>query len=613
MVRKRKSLTLAIALGIGVSFVFQNINTNGIEAWFYDTMVKIQREKPIDPRIVIVRFDKETDDKLGKPNWPVSFQTQLDLATKLAEAQPKGVAFVVPIEDQHLEHDPMGKTWLDLVSKQKNFIFVQGFDHDADSEAPAAKWMTNVPHYRRSTTWDRVSFSQDNVFRRAMIFEENRPSLMTALAQFATDQPLTPQTLKNLYRRDDFNVHYTYINFAGSTKEPQKLFPEYSAIDVISGKVPAHVFKDKVILVGRFNLRWRVDNAFTPYGRGNSENASITVNAHILNNILQNNGVAAAPSSLSLYLSIFLAIVISICTMVFSPTLGLISTLSILFGMFVLAAVALGFGNYWLPIAKPLLTAFSSYYILIPYRFVQEYKKRFFYQQAHDQLAEVEELKRNFISMMSHNLKTPIARITGMADIIGRSGPLTEEQIKGIQEIHTSTEELTRFVSSILGLAKVESTDTKINLVSKDVNKIIESVVSKFRFLAQQKNLQIKLDLEPLFSIKVDAELITQALHNLIDNALKYSPPNTQITIQSREVDGFIEIQVIDQGFGIKSEDRDHIFAKFYRSTSDDIRSIQGTGLGLYLVKYFVELHQGRVDFDSTPGLGTKFRLVLPV
>jgi signal transduction histidine kinase len=140
----------------------------------------------------------------------------------------------------------------------------------------------------------------------------------------------------------------------------------------------------------------------------------------------------------------------------------------------------------------------------------------------------------------------------------------------------------------------------------------VKDVISKLEYLARSKNIEIRAELEPLFSIKIDVDLMRQVFQNLIENGIKYSPEGTSILVTSEERDGLIVVQVADQGPGIPEDELPHIFMKFYRSRNAKGSSIKGSGLGLYLAKYFVELHKGRVLVDSTLGQGTTFTVELP-
>jgi signal transduction histidine kinase len=123
--------------------------------------------------------------------------------------------------------------------------------------------------------------------------------------------------------------------------------------------------------------------------------------------------------------------------------------------------------------------------------------------------------------------------------------------------------------------------------------------------------MDINLETSPLYPIKIDQVLINRVLGNLIGNAIKYSGDNTQINLKTWDDDSWVYVEIADTGKGIAADDLEYIFDKFYRVKNDDSHKIKGSGLGLYLVKYFIELHEGTISVRSEEGLGTKFLIRL--
>ena len=154
--------------------------------------------------------------------------------------------------------------------------------------------------------------------------------------------------------------------------------------------------------------------------------------------------------------------------MLFRSVAALVSLAALLF----FSSLLLFRFGVWLPIVHPVLAMFFTYYLIVPYRAILEYKKRWEVQEKHDLLVQVEEMKGNFLSLMSHDLKTPVARIQGLAEMVLRQGGLLPAQEDELQQIIASTENLDKFISKILNLTKVESNEIKLNKKSKDVNKI---------------------------------------------------------------------------------------------------------------------------------------------
>ncbi|MGE3760399.1 MAG: sensor histidine kinase, partial [Pseudobdellovibrionaceae bacterium] len=264
--------------------------------------------------------------------------------------------------------------------------------------------------------------------------------------------------------------------------------------------------------------------------------------------------------------------------------------------------------------AAPYLAIFLCYYFLIPYRLIIENRKTWELTEKNRLLVQVEELKNNFISMMSHDLKTPLARIQGMSDIVQREGPdLNTKQKEALLNIRASSEDLLNFISSILNFSRIESQGVELHLQSRDINNLIKEVVKKLEFAAKIKNIELILELEPLFSIQVDGDLVKQVISNLIENAIKYSTEGSKVLITTEEKEGFVVLQVADQGLGISSEDLPNIFMKFFRSKAAKASPIKGSGIGLYLAHYFVSLHKGRIFVESTLGQGSTFTVELPI
>ena len=164
---------------------------------------------------------------------------------------------------------------------------------------------------------------------------------------------------------------------------------------------------------------------------------------------------------------------------------------------------------------------------------------------------------------------------------------------------------------SILDLTKVESRELDIKKESKDVTQLIEGTIDKLKFEANEQNIKIETELEPLYPIQIDPVLINRVLGNLIGNAIKYAGKGTEITVRAHDDETWVYIEIEDNGKGISPDDLENIFEKFYRVKDDESHKIKGSGLGLYLVKYFIELHQGLIKAESELGKGTKFTVQL--
>jgi signal transduction histidine kinase len=233
-------------------------------------------------------------------------------------------------------------------------------------------------------------------------------------------------------------------------------------------------------------------------------------------------------------------------------------------------------------------------------------------QQQQNYLAELEQLKNNFVSLISHDLKTPIAKIQGVLDrMLTQTGTAPEMQ-SDLVSLKEYSEELNRYIQSILKVLRVESRDFKIIKETADINGVIENVIERLGPLALSKNILLQVSLEPMFLIEIDVTLMTEVFLNIIENAIKYTPNNGQVMVRSFETEKDVCVEISDSGEGISPEDQDIIWKKFTRGKTQDYKT-KGSGLGLYLVKYFIELHGGEISMQSEVGKGTTFVVRLPI
>ena len=152
----------------------------------------------------------------------------------------------------------------------------------------------------------------------------------------------------------------------------------------------------------------------------------------------------------------------------------------------------------------------------------------------------------------------------------------------------------------------------RVRREASDLNEMVENVVGQLKPLIADKRQSIEMKLEPMFSIEMDGLMIHEVILNLVENAVKYTPNDGKIVVETNEVEDKAIFSVADNGPGIAKDDQDHIFEKFYRGKAH-LTPIKGTGLGLFLVKYFIELHGGEVFLESEVNKGTRVGFALPL
>jgi two-component system sensor histidine kinase KdpD len=232
-------------------------------------------------------------------------------------------------------------------------------------------------------------------------------------------------------------------------------------------------------------------------------------------------------------------------------------------------------------------------------------------EAAHAQaLREADEMKNALMASVSHDLKTPLAAISGaIASVMDKSVPWTQEDIDAFnQTIASQSDRLNRLISDILDLNRIESGTLKPERDAVPARGLLER--AREVTAPQTKGRAISVDAPLSLEALTDEALITQALVNLIENAAKYSAPHSPIHLSATAQDREIIFIVQDEGPGIAPQDLPYVFERFYRA-EEHSRRVKGSGLGLTIVKAFVELCGGKVSVESSPK-GTRFIIALP-
>ena len=225
------------------------------------------------------------------------------------------------------------------------------------------------------------------------------------------------------------------------------------------------------------------------------------------------------------------------------------------------------------------------------------------------------EIKRDFINNMTHELKTPLATISLAVDALKSTKVNTDP--KSVDYFSTIIKEenvrMNKHVETILQAAQLDKKENELNKQEVELHDLILGVVDSFKLQLEGKpsNVQTILEASPS-TIKVDEEHILHVLSNLIDNAIKYSKSEIDITIQTKTLNNKTCIRIIDKGIGMDANARKHIFEKFYRAHSGNVHDVKGYGLGMSYVKWVVDSHKGQITVHSETGVGTAIEIILP-
>jgi two-component system phosphate regulon sensor histidine kinase PhoR len=229
-------------------------------------------------------------------------------------------------------------------------------------------------------------------------------------------------------------------------------------------------------------------------------------------------------------------------------------------------------------------------------------------------LRQLEQAKSDFVSTVSHELRTPLTSIKAYTATLLREDVHFNEETKKefLRVIEEETDRLTRLISDLLDVSRIDSGKLELKTREFDFVKLVKIVVEKIQSQADKHNINLVAPEYPV-SVDADADKIEQVMLNLLGNAVKYSPSGGEVEVRIKEYSHKVECAIQDQGVGIPKEHLTKIFEKFQRVDNRATRGIGGTGLGLYISKSIVEAHGGTIWAESAPGKGSVFHFTLPL
>jgi len=229
-------------------------------------------------------------------------------------------------------------------------------------------------------------------------------------------------------------------------------------------------------------------------------------------------------------------------------------------------------------------------------------------------LKQADEIRRDFVANVSHELRTPLSIFHGNLETLLEAGDLDENETRHIYEVmKRHSDRLNLLVNDLLSLARLESNEANLQLAEIRLRDFLEGITHDWEKRLAGKNLRLELQVPDDFPmVHADERRLEEVVHNLLDNAVKYSHQNGRVLIQAGAPDQEVVLCVRDEGVGIAANDLPRIFERFYRADRARSRELGGTGLGLSIVKHIAQLHGGRVEAESVVGEGTTIRVILP-
>jgi signal transduction histidine kinase len=608
--------------------VLFNLDFNLLEANLYDMRMARGIQPTADPSIVVVTLDDATTQALDEFS-PLPMDLHAQLMESLEKHSPKAVGYLVDLNQVQLSQPAASseaapgpaQRFVDSARRMQanGTVVMLGTRYDVTGEVVPPYPLSVLPHAIALIHKDGNVFAEDKVTRRALLSLNDKPTFHMEFAQSLGFIGPEHKPAGSFFVREADSEKF-FFRYHGDTEldpsRPNNLpYARYSFVSVLKEQVQPGALQGKIVLIDTLSKDDSSDFALTPYSKDAFASPKVIVHANILDSIIRDDGIIRVAPWANWLTTFAVTAFVLWWVLNSTPLYGVFSTLSLVVSVLVMGQALFQLKGLWLRESQPLVGIFVGYYLVVPYRLIREYKKRWDYQKKNEILTQVEEMKTNFMYLVTHDLKTPVARIQGLAEVLLRKSAdrLLERDKETLSNIMQATDELNHFITSILELSQVESNRLQLHFESKDINQLIERSVEGFKAQARARKTQLTSDLEPLFPVKIDAGLIAKVINNLIDNALKYSPPGSRVKIASREEGDWIRVSVNDQGIGMSEEEMENLFTRFYRAKNDTTTKITGTGLGLYLTKYFIEAHGGRVEVQSILDQGSTFTIFLPL
>jgi len=230
----------------------------------------------------------------------------------------------------------------------------------------------------------------------------------------------------------------------------------------------------------------------------------------------------------------------------------------------------------------------------------------------------IERTKSEFVSLTAHQLRTPLSAIKWALRMLldGDLGKITEEQKDFIEKTYQSNEKMIELINDLLDITRIEEGRYLYQPILTNLESVVQFVINSYKEEIERKKLKFEFKKpEKKLPVMLDVEKMRLAVQNLLDNAIRYTPPSGQVTISLKHVKGEKEIEFLikDTGVGIPEDQKERIFTKFFRGVNVIRMETEGTGLGLFIAKNIIEAHEGKIWFESKENVGTTFHFTIPV
>ena len=577
-----------------------------IDQYAYDFLFRLEQPAPWQPSSIILAIDNRTLTKYGG---------LIGMRAALAD----GLAHILPAHPAAVVVDIILAEPGDADDKlEAEFARVPKLVLSSDMQPDGSQWEEPIPRFKKYAAgvgevhadldkFDAVSrdLPLEKVAghdrRWALALEAFRVMQNRDIVESPDD--LTVGSVRIPSRDRDaraIRIRYAPLAMGGL---PQVTVAELDNADLDTNPALASRFAGKVVFAG-VTAQTATDRWMTPYSNGIIM-PGVEMHANAYETLARRIFLVDVPLLTVVTVTFLFAMCAGLAYALASGWIANILTLLIFAGSQCVPAIAFAHSVVWpwMPGTSAVVLATAA---AAAWRHLLVRRER--------DRAENEKVRyQQTMQFVTHEMRTPLTAIQGSSELIGRYGSMPEAKRKQMAElINAESKRLARMISTFLSLERLSENGTEFKQERFALHDLVERCAARARPLADNKQIEIEILNLPPDDLVGDRELMEYAVYNLLTNAVKYSPPQTRVTVYGEdERGGRVRISVEDQGIGMDKKEVGRIFEKFYRTKTAEQSGEVGTGIGLSIVKQIVNEHGGTIDVESEPGKGSKFTLTL--
>jgi signal transduction histidine kinase len=580
-------LALALALAFGASALSGQLDKDA-----YDKIFRIYRPPDWETQSMVLAIDEESYQAYGV-RMRGAIADGLEL---IAAAAPKAVAIDMILA----ERDP-GDNRLESAIRTTPNVVLACYLRDQ-----ATGWVDPLPRFSRVAAGTGHAYAeQDPVFREIELQKAAGHDRRWALALEAFRAGKGGPVIET---QDDLQVDGVVIPSSSPERvlriryrPPDKPIPRVSLARLLAERSLAKQFAGKTVFVGA-TAPTAGDRQQTPYSSW-TPMPGVEIHAHIFETIANRLFLLTAPAWESLAFCVLLVAVAGVGFAALSGWQAYAIGLAVIASAILAPYICFTHGTV-LSFTQPVFSAgfavafAASYqYFIVRKRMLTAEGDKSRYQQA--------------MHFVTHEMRTPLTAIQGSSELIGRYAMTEEKRKQMAQLINSESKRLGRMIEIFLSVERVSAGQIELKKEQFSGMDLMSACVERVRPVAERKQIQIRMEPGTDASLTGDRELMEYAFYNLLTNAVKYSPPSTEVSVFAQREGDRLRISVKDQGIGMDRKEVRQIFQKFYRTKKAEESGEVGTGIGLSIVEQIIKQHGGSIEVTSSPGRGSCFTLVL--